>query len=125
MPESEDEVYKQFLNKVQVKDGRYEVSLPWKNMHPALPDKYSLGYSRLASLNTHLRKPPVVSCEYDCVIRDQESKGIIENVGVETPGKVRYLPHCEVVRSDKQTTKLGIVFDASSKRNGPSLNDRV
>lgn len=35
------------------------------------------------------------------------------------------MPHREVVRSDKQTTKLRIVFDASSKRNGPSLNDCV
>ena len=125
MPESEDEVYKQFLNKVQMKEGRYEVSLPWKNMHPALPDNYSLSYSRLASLITRLRKTPAVLSEYDSVIRDQESKGIIENVGVEPPGKVHYLPHREVVRSDKQTTKLRIVFDASSKRNGPSLNDCV
>ena len=86
-------------------------------MHPALPDNYSLSYSRLASLITCLRKTPAVLREYDSVIRDQESKGIIENVGVEPPGKVHYLPHREVVRSDKQTTKLRIVFDASSKKN--------
>ena len=37
VPESEDEVYKQFVNRVQMRDGRYKVSPPWKKMH-ALPD---------------------------------------------------------------------------------------
>lgn len=66
-------------------------------MHPALPDNYSLSYSCLASLITRLRKTPAVLRECDSVIRDQESTGIIENVGVEPPGKVHYLPHGEVV----------------------------
>lgn len=113
VPENVDEVYKQFLNKVQMKDGRYEVSLPWKNIHSAISDNYSLNYSRLASLITRLRKTSPVHSEYDSVVRDQDSKGIIENVGVEPPGKIHYLPHCEAVRSDKQTTKLRIVYYAS------------
>ena len=33
------------------------------------------------------------------------------------------MPHREVVQSDKQTTKLRIVFEASPKRDSPSLND--
>ena len=58
VPASEDAVYEQFLSKVRMKNGRYEVSLPWKENHPALPDNYSLNYSRLASLITRLRKTP-------------------------------------------------------------------
>ena len=38
-------------------------------------------------------------------------------------GKVHYLPHREVIRLDKDTTKLRVVYDASAKRGGPSLND--
>lgn len=34
-----------------------------------------------------------------------------------------YLPHREVIRLDKNTTKIRVVYDASAKRNGPSLND--
>ena len=63
--------------------------------------------------------------EYDKVIKDQEWKGIVETVDSEVAAKVHYLPHREVVRSDKQTTKLRIVFDAYAKRDGPSLNDCV
>ena len=124
-PESEDAVYQQFLKTVHMRNARYEVPLPWKEMHPALPDNFSLSYTRLNSLVRRLRKTPDVLREYDKVIKDQEQKGIVETVNSEAVAKVHYLPHREVVRSDKQTTKLRIVFDASAKREGPSLNDCV
>ncbi len=37
--------------------------------------------------------------------------------------EVHYVPHHAVVREDKTTTKLRIVYDASARSNGPSLND--
>ena len=39
------------------------------------------------------------------------------------PGDVHYLPHRPIVRDDKETTKIRIVFDASAKCSGPSLNE--
>ena len=52
---------------------------------------------------------------------------MIEKVSVleEPGGNVHYLPHHAVIRRDAETTKLRIVYDASSKetKNGTSLND--
>ena len=39
------------------------------------------------------------------------------------PGDVHYLPHPPIVRDDKETTKIRIVFNASAKCSGPSLNE--
>ena len=78
-----------------------------------------------------LRSDPETFQEYNEIIRDQEEKGIIERVNssVETGrvGKTHYLPHQPVKRQDALTTKLRVVFDASSKGNLalPSLNECV
>ena len=37
--------------------------------------------------------------------------------------RVHYLSHHAVIQWDKQTTKLRVIYDASAKTDGPSLND--
>ena len=63
--------------------------------------------------------------EYDSTIKDQLENGVIEPVPEEevSPVRVYYLPHHAVVRLDKTTIKLRIVYDASSKSDCPSLNE--
>ena len=81
---------------------------------------------RLMSLLQRLQRDPEVLKEYDAVIKDQLNRGIVEIVDkkdVGEMGKVHYMPHHAVIRRDKQTTKLKIVYDASAKSSGPSLND--
>ena len=53
------------------------------------------------------------------------NKGIIEPVqdSASVNHPVHYLPHHAVVQEDKKTTKLRVVYNASAKANGPSLND--
>ena len=102
------------------------MELPWKESHPVLPDNYQLSEKRLKHLLTRLRKDPEILQEYDNVIKEQLKEGMVEVVDEQHPGeigKVHYLPHHAVIRRDKSTTKMRIVYDASAKDNGPSLND--
>ena len=39
------------------------------------------------------------------------------------PGKHHYLPHHPVIREDKDATEVRIAFNASTKGNGPGLNE--
>jgi len=79
-PESEDAVYQQFMKTIHMRNARYEVSLPWKEMHSALPGNFSLSDARLNSLVRRLRKTPDELREYEKVIKDQEWKGVVETV---------------------------------------------
>jgi hypothetical protein len=73
-----------------------------------------------------IQPAPDILKEYDVVIKDQMNRGIVEVVGEEDVGevgKVHYIPHHAVIRRDKETTKLRVVYDASAKSAGTSLND--
>ena len=49
----------------------------------------------------------------------------LKELELETPDKVHYLPHHVVIRNEAETTKIRVVYDASSKegKRGVSLND--
>ena len=119
-------VLTEFEEKIKLKNGRYQVLLPWKDVHPPLPDNYQLALKRLRGLQHRLLQQPVLLKEYDAIIQDQVKQGVVEVITDPTPtdGRaVHYLPHQAVVRQDKATTKIQIVYDASAKTTGPSLND--
>ena len=124
---SEDTVYQNFEEEIKFVNGRYEVQLPWKEQHPLLPDNFKLSQKRLQSLGRRLKSDPDIFRAYDEVIQDQLKNGIIERVSPdeESPvGKTCYIPHQAVIKRDRDTTKLRIVYDASAKRGDePSLNN--
>ena len=114
--------------KIKFNGTRYEVTLPIKNEESKIPDNHSVASIRLNSLLKRLQLKPDIFEQYDNVIKEQLAAGVIEKVeeGLEPrpPGSVHYIPHHEVLRQDRQTTKLRIVYDASSKSKGEvSLND--
>ena len=106
---------------------RYEVPLPWRDNHPATSSDYELCVNRLKSLQRKLLKEPELIREYNQIIEEQLSKGIVEKVAAEDNEKenVHYLPHHAVIRRDRATTKLRIVYDGSAKppERTHSLND--
>ena len=113
-----------FDENIIFKDGRYQVCLPWKETHPALPDNYQLSKKRLLGLLHRLKQRPSTLRDYDATIKEQLSKGIVEQVDKSEPsvlGATYYIPHHAVIRQDKLTTKLHVVYNASAKGDGPSL----
>ena len=115
-----------FENNISFVGDRYEVQLPWKSSHPLLPDNFEISKKRLWSLLARLRLTPKLLAEYDAIISSQLDQGVIQpvqksNVGV--MGHVHYLPHHAVIKQEKTTTKIRIVYEASAKGKGPSLND--
>lgn len=123
--DTEPSVDDQFMNSIKMVNVRYELSLPWRECHDPLPTNYDLSRRRLTGLLRRLRQSPEVLKEYDSIIRTQLQDGIVELVkeDVACAGVVHYLPHHGVIRRDKDTTKVRVVYDASSKSDGPSLNE--
>ena len=123
--QSEPDVYSQFEKQISFNENRYEVMLPWKENHLPLPSHYELSLKRLTGLLRRLWQTPDVLQRYDVVIKDQVERGIVEVVDKATfqGESIYYLLHHPVVSEDKATTKLRIVYDASARTSGPSLND--
>ena len=124
--EHETSVYDKFSNDITFTGERYQVKLPFKDNHPMLPDNYTVALRRLTTTIKKLKNQPEILKQYDDVIREQLQSGVVEKVPqdqIPQPGDVHYLPHRTVVRLDRDTTKVRVVYDASSKVFGPSLND--
>ena len=121
-----DEVHEALKDAISFNGERYQVRLPWKEGHGVLPSNYGNSLKRLKGQMQKLKRDPEILTEYDSIIKEQTKSGIVERVTeLENVGKVHYLPHHAVVRQNAKTTKVRVVYDASSRdgRKGVSLND--
>ena len=107
----------------------YEIGFPWKEDFQPSKNGYQLSENRLRSLYFKLKRDPDLLRDYDKIIRDQEQAGIVERVPEEetsiNKSWVHYSPHHAVIRKDRETTKVRIVYDGSAKSSKEelSLND--
>ena len=109
---------------------RYEVGLPWKPGEPnEVPNNYDHCKTRLQSLHSRLMKDNDLMGKYNGIFQEQLAQGVVEKVPPTEidNDKVRYMPHFGVVRKDRVTSKLRVVFDATCKTDTEqlSLNDRL
>ncbi|XP_065361992.1 uncharacterized protein LOC135955567 [Calliphora vicina] len=110
-------------------NGRYQVNLPF--IYPPV----ELGNSRHVAMAQFLRnekslmKKPELKVEYDNVLQEYIDLGHMKLIkyNPNTPSNTQYyLPHHAVVKLDHVTTKVRVVFNASSKTsNNNSLNDTL
>ena len=120
------DIYTEFIDDISYNGKRYSVGLPWKIGHKQLPPNFNASFTRLKSQIRKLKNTPTLLNECNKIIEEQEDLGIIEKVTeLEGAEKVYYMPSQVVVRENAETTKVRMVFDASSKegKSGTSLND--
>ncbi|XP_059225708.1 uncharacterized protein LOC131997872 [Stomoxys calcitrans] len=106
--------------------GRYIVSLPFRE---GFPHSLGLGHSRKLAVAQFLRSEkrllgtPDVKAQYDAVVNEYLELGHMREV-CQDPELGYYLPHHAVFRPESSSTKIRVVFNASSPTsNGRSLND--
>ncbi|XP_064485951.1 uncharacterized protein LOC135398480 [Ornithodoros turicata] len=128
--EIDDPVLKGFRSSARLQEGRYVVRLPWdtEKSH-RLADNKTLALQRLGHITKKLLLDSALMEEYDMTIRQYLLNDHAEHVREpESPvsGPIYYMPHHTVIRRDRETTKVRIVFDASSKMPGEvSLNETL
>lgn len=107
-------------------DNHYEVAIPWKEEKPNLPCNYDMALQRLEKTEKRLARNQEVRDSYTKTIEQYKEKGYVRKIdGKDDISGKWYLPNFPVIRPDKTTTKTRIVFDASAKHQGVSLNDVI
>ena len=97
----------------------YEISLPWKDSNLSLiSDDYDLCLARLKYVFNRLKGNPELLQEYEKIFKTQLEEGIIEKVPVNKYSipNCHFISHHCVIRSDKTTSKVRIVFMAVHAR---------
>ena len=112
---------------IQFENGHCVVAVPWRDERPSLPNNRALAEKRLESTERKLEKNPEIAETYQKVIEEYLEKNYIRRVPLDelTPTTEWLLPHFPVVRADRTRTKTRIVFDASAKFQGKSLNSEA
>ena len=99
-------VYSEFKEQlVRDKEGWYETGLQWQGNHPPLPTNKKGSLRRLGNLTRKL-ECQVITAEYEQVLTDQKSQGIVEPAPVEPTGQEFYILHKLVIREAAESTKL-------------------
>nr|XP_037273684.1 uncharacterized protein LOC119165693 [Rhipicephalus microplus] len=125
-PKDDEYVLKNFVESTVKTNVRYEVELPWRNNYSELKDNQDVALKRFESLQGKLRREPEIHKEYDTTIKSYYNNGFAEKVPTNSmSGHVTYyMPHRVVVRRDRITTKVRVVFYASFHTTcSSSLND--
>ncbi|XP_065182163.1 uncharacterized protein LOC135812873 [Sycon ciliatum] len=130
MPSADDrQVEERTTATAQFASGRVELGVPWIEMEPHVSSNRPQAAQRLRSLEHSLSRRPSVRQRYHDVMQSHLAKGYIREVPseeVDGDGDNQwFLPHFPVVRDDKETTKVRIVFDAAAKWDGRSINDEM
>ncbi|GBM78472.1 hypothetical protein AVEN_81536-1 [Araneus ventricosus] len=122
----EMQILEKFEENTTYTNGRYETKLLWKDDQSQLNNNYEIAKKRLFNLNEKFKRDKNLYLNYKEIIQQQLKDGIVEYANCEPNNRCPgyFMPHHAVIREQKETTKVRICFDASSKSKGQvPLND--
>ncbi|XP_067650434.1 uncharacterized protein [Haliotis asinina] len=97
---------------IKLRDGHYEIDLPFKNKEVHFPDNYSLAYKRLTELKKRMEKDIQFHQEYTAFIEKVCEKGYAEAIPGDEPepsnGHKWYIPHHGVYHPKKKKLRVWI-----------------
>ncbi|XP_028397206.1 uncharacterized protein LOC114521015 [Dendronephthya gigantea] len=106
---------------------RWQMAYPWSTDPKTLPDNREQAVKRMEARERRLKQNPEQAKAYQEQMEQMESLGfsrkLTEQEIKEYNGPLHYIAHHEVVRPDKKSTPVRIVFNSSSKYKGQCLND--
>lgn len=109
------------------KDGRYIVSLPFKETPIKIGRSRNTALAQFYKNEARLLRNPEFKTEYDKVLEEYRSLNHMSQVVPHDDSNIAqdyYLPHHAVVKPESTTTKIRVVFNASSPTSsGQSLKD--
>lgn len=105
-------------------NGRFVVSISFKEDPSVLGDSYKGALRRLGSLEAKLQRNPALKEQYVTFLEEYKNLQHMSKVTNISEAEIAYyMPHHCVIRSESLTTKVRVVFDASAiTNNGVSLN---
>ncbi|XP_054709007.1 uncharacterized protein LOC129218706 [Uloborus diversus] len=134
--EVEKEIIDKFESNLKFVYNRYETSLLWKEDKSKVANNFRIARNRFDDLSRKLEKDINLFDSYRAIVLEQERNRVIEPCSDSKIENSYFMPHRPVVREDKVTSKVRMVFDASSKEKhlnslndclfpGPNLNPNV
>ena len=98
---------------IELKNGRYEVGLLWKNQNVHLPNNRSLAKRRLQQLKKRFDHNPVFAEQQKAVMEDYIAKGyavkLSEEEASSTKERTRYLPRHGVINPSKPKVRTSMI----------------
>ncbi|CAG7728139.1 unnamed protein product, partial [Allacma fusca] len=129
-PEEEQFVAHFNQTTVRLDDGSYQVSLPFKNKEKALGESKQHALRRFYQVENRLNRNPHLKEQYVNFMHEYIQLGHMSlipqsQLNINSDSSY-YLPHHPVLKESSSTTKLRVVFDASSSTStNVSLNDKL
>ena len=110
---------------IKLKNGHYQLALPWRNDPPCLENNRSVVEHRLKLLKRRLSGDPELKSKYKDCMEDLMKRGYATKAQpAEVQGKTWYIP-LHAVQHPAKPGKVRVVFDCSAKYHRKSLNDEL